>query len=168
MPNRQSGPRRKTAWYDTLVDVSVANAAQVGLDLTSDLSAPDRIGCTATRVILELWADLTVTNTTDAVQVIDIGIGVMSGEAAAASVLPDPDEATDAPAVGWLYRGRSICRLEASKNFYRPGSFKVDIRSQRILGPRVELTLVVDNNSTEGTPATVVLRGLIRTLCKLP
>ena len=168
MPNRMSGVRRGVAWYDLLVDTNLGNAVQVGFDLTSDLSAPDRIGCTITRVLIDLWADLAVTNAGDAVQVVDVGIGVMSGEAAAASVLPDPDVSTDAPVMGWLYRGRMICRQESGLPHYRPGHLVADIRSQRKLGPRVEFTMVVDNNSTEGSTSSVLLRGLIRTLCKLP
>ena len=158
---------RALEWHDTLFDQTLGSAAQAGIDLLSNLARNERSGATITRIILNLMFDAQLTQNQDILQVVDMGIGVFSEDAAVASAFSDPDTEIDQPARGWLYRGRGMVRLEIGENLYEGVRVDKDIRAQRRLDRGV-LYLVVDSNTTEGTSATIVLRGLVRVLMRMP
>ena len=158
---------RQLVWHDNLVDQTVSNGGQVAVDMIPGLSEDDRVGCTITRLIGVVFFHTQLTLTSETVQVIDLGIGVMSADAFAAGAMPDPDQEGDQPSRGWLYRSREVVWYEAGQNRMLPGVFRFDVRAQRKLD-RGTLVMVVDSNNTEGSVATVLMRGLTRTLCRLP
>ena len=158
---------RQLVWHDQLFDETLANNAQKGFDMTPALAVNERLGCTITRIIGTIYCSLGVTIAGDAVQVIDVGIGVIERDAQAANAFPDPDTEADQPGRGWMYRARELCFQETGVPFVSHAVFRFDIRAQRRLD-RGMLMLIIDNNSTEGTPQSVVLRGLTRSLCRLP
>ena len=158
---------RRTRWLDQLADGLIADGAQLSSNLLQTLAMEDRDGSTVTRILLNLWWGAQTGQSSDAWTALDWGIGMVSEDASAAAVLPDPSVNEDSPVGGWLGRGRLMGRFDAGLQSVL-GHVFVDLRAQRKLG-RVELKLIMDNNQI-GAEGAASMRAVwhVRTLVRLP
>jgi len=156
--------RRRRAWSDTIVLVSLASGGTQNFDLLAGLAA------TETKTVSRILIDLTVitsvsTDESEASANIFVGIGVVSAEAFTAGVLPDMPSPTDYPQQGWLY----IANKPWQQAVHTTGvalvtpHFEADIRGQRKVDRGV-LFLTVDNIVLDGS-VTLRVTGRVRALC---
>ena len=91
MTTRRRAARRRSVWLDTLVDTNVADSGADIVDLMGSWDRDDARGLTLARTILELSLIASTAGAADGKQVVDLAIGVVSREAFAAGVVPDPN-----------------------------------------------------------------------------
>jgi len=154
--------RRQTRWVDRNLDMQVASGAQTVLDLVSNIDEDERAGWTLTRLIFCYDLSPIIQGVALGAQVVDIGIGIFSLEAVAAGALPDPATETDYPVTPWLYRCRHRV-LDDTVEGHPPQSFYRDLKAQRRVR-RSQPSIIVDNTADSGTPFSVVLIGICRSL----
>ena len=153
-------------WIDTMVDLNPASGVQQNVSLMTGVSSTqtrfDRM--TLLRTIIGLDIAYEVRDSGDGSQDIALGIGVTSQEAFAASILPDPETATDFPAMGWVWRNRyRVFGFLGNSVDVFTRRLDLDLRSQRKL-ENGEAYLIVTNTNHEGFAATVDITGIIRQL----
>ncbi len=162
------GPRRRTAWIDTLIDESGGSTAQDLASLLGNLTKTESQGYTLTRCIIHLWLSATAIPASVGITRVDLGIGLASEESFAAGVVPDPSVAPDRPINDWVWRDTAIVRTNGDTTVWDAApQLLYDIRSRRRIEDG-ELFLVIDVNSINGTAFTVNTVGLIRCLFLLP
>ncbi len=157
---------RKARWLDNIVSLSNATAGQVSQQLDESLNQDERLGMTIVRIIGELNMFSTTVAGAWGVQHAVGGIGLVSAEAEAAGIFPDPETASDRPVSGWLYRHSSA----VSQNGAGTGvvtRLTFDLRSKRMM-KWGELRYIQDNNPVVGTTFTVFTIGLVRVAVLLP
>ena len=157
-------PRRR-AWADALLDEDLGSG-QLNIDLLASAPAVDTI--TTARLIGRIQVvPVALDATDDAIQIIDMGIQVVTAEAFAAAVVPDPFTQADAPARGWLWRTRMVMLKQNStgtvEDFIYP-LVEFDLGTMRKVD-KGKLVLTVDKQSTAGVAFSVTVIGIIRTLC---
>jgi len=158
--------RRATDWIDTLVALSVATGAQVNVSLMTGVAPINVRRQTLARSIFDIGMTSASVAGAYGVQKISIGIGVVSQEAFAAGVLPDPEVAGDQPSRGWVYR--TVCLVAQNGS----GAQVVygctgDIRAMRKLDDG-EMFFVATSTAVVGTTFTTSLNGIVRQLWFLP
>ena len=156
-----------TLWVDTLFADSIASGGQVVHELDSTVfSVTERRFARATllRTIVRLDIAPTVRDSGEGDQIVDIGIGVTSQEAFAASVVSDPATAIDFPVKGWVWRAR-YRSYAVSTNDQNVDIIRVDkdLRGQRKL-ENGRLFLVADNGANQGDATATQITGIIRAL----
>ena len=156
-------PRRRRQWIDNLMDVDLASGQQTSVSLV-DVPVPDTKGMTLVRVILgfNVRPSTPVLNSTDT-QVFSAGIGLSSADAASASAFADPDNESDQPLGGWMWRWQGLIH----ENPVVPTRIELDLRSQRKL-MYGDVRIIMDNNADQGAAFTIIVVGLIRSLYLLP
>ena len=97
---------RKTKWEDTLLDVIISNGGQSVVALDTGIGTEAAVGMTLVRMILCYDVAPSVPGSVNGQQSLDLGIGLFNIEAAAANVVPDPNQDADYPSAGWIYRCR--------------------------------------------------------------
>jgi len=157
---------RRTKWSDRLLDDTTPSGVQSRFNLMSALDIDERQGITIVRQLITLTIMPSPTNGVVGVQRCDMGIGLVSADAFTAAVMPDPDDATDRPVGGWLWRTR-LGILDDSTQVPVPGLVNVDSRAKRRMSGG-ELSLIVNNSGAQGTAFTIRIVGIIRTLYLLP
>ena len=157
---------RKATWIDTIVSFTVANGAQQLVSLMGGMTPVDSRGFTLTRTIIEV-SFAPPTAVSDGYQVASYGVGLVSQEAFVAGVVPDPDQAADRPARGWVYRGSMLVAGAANMTSHVPARLEKDIRSQRRVDDG-EMIFIMNNGSADGTTFTMTVQGLVRTAYLLP
>ena len=95
---------RRTAWYDTTIDINAATGGAGNQQLMNSLERDERLGMTITRWIGEFSLMSQTIAGAYGVQRISIGIAMLDADAAAAGVFPDPQSSADQPPRGWVYR----------------------------------------------------------------
>jgi len=156
---------RRTAWQDRLVNASITSGGNLENDVMSDLSKDENRGSTIVRVI----GDLTMYSATTAgawgAQNLDIGLGILERDAMIAGIVPDPNNSTDSPARGWLFRTR--CTV-FQNGVGTPIGIKCmfDIRAQRRVNAGT-LAVMYTNTNAIGASFTVLVSGIFRVLYKL-
>ncbi len=160
--------RRTTAWEDTFVAQSLANNARLDQDLLVNVSDADKRGMTVVRILVHLYFTSTAGTPVDGIQKLSMGIQLSSEDAFAANAVPDPNNVTEYPIGGWLYRDVVVVAEAASGiHINPPAEIRLDLRSQRKLD-RSEMMYSVENNALGGTNFSVDANGFIRVLYKLP
>ena len=153
--------RRRRQWQDNLINEDTPSVGQDNAVLLAG-DIDDTKGMTLVRTILRLdvLATSPAIDNVD-VQTVTMGIGMISAEALAISVFPDPNNATDIPLSGWLWRWCG-CIIENS-NGGGIVRIDVDLRTQRkvMYGSPV---LIINNDPQTGTAFNVRTIGLIRCL----
>jgi len=161
--------RRTTAWEDTFISQTLANNARLDQDLLVNVSDADKRGLTVVRTLIHLW----YTSGASAPAVVGSqklfqGIQLASEDAFDAMALPDPNNATEYPIGGWMYRDIIVVNESAvGLHTNAPRELWRDLRSQRKLD-RSEMVFSVENNASSGASFDVDVVGLIRVLYKLP
>ena len=156
-------------WVDTLISVSLAEAAQSSINLLGDLLSNDTQGMTLTRLLMRLTIQqhVSTVGTANETSVYDMGIAVVEEDAAASGVFPDPLVSGDAPPRGWVYRTRIGLTDVAAVPSWDPQFIVEDLRGQRIIG-NGEFVLIHDNNAFIGDGFLMAITGIVRCLFKLP
>ena len=158
--------RRKTQWVDTLIASTLTEASQTTFSLLGDLITYDTEHMTLVRSIVDLqFYPLLSTIEADESNIVDIGIGLASQDAFAASALPDPVTEADAPIKDWVWRHRESI-INRANQFANLVHVLRDLKSSRVIG-KGELYITFDNNSSQGGGFSVTVTGLIRCLFKL-
>ena len=162
------GGRRLTAWDDTFFDLVVASGATSSVALVNNVADPEKRGCTLVRMILDFEFIASAPGVFSGVQRVSAGIMVVSDDAFVGNVMPNPEDASDYPVGGWLWRTQKQVRDETNATGPVPRiGMEKDLRAMRKLD-RAQLVLTVHNESVEGSSFTVGFVGLIRCLYKLP
>ena len=163
-----AGPRRITAWDDEIHEFSLTNSSQTAINLMTNVADPEKRGCTLVRLIIDVVLFPATPGNASGRQIVSLGIGVVSDDAFAAGTLPDPEEESDYPVGGWVYRARkSVFDETLATGLVRPVLIEKDLRAMRKLD-RSTLALIVHNGAVEGTAFTIGMSGLTRSLYKLP
>ena len=157
---------RRTRWVDNLVGTTVSNGGQANDNLFQGTGSVDTQGWTVTRLIGEIALSSATTAGAWGLQLIDIGIGMISSEAISAGAFPDPNIESDKPGRGWMWRAqKTVFQNGVGTSIVVPVT--IDIRSQR----KVEdgtLHIIFNSTNLRGTSFTCDLNGLIRVLVLLP
>ena len=152
--------RRRRQWLDfTIVEDTPSGSQDSNALIRGDIE--DTKGMTLIRIVIGLNIIPTtfVGDSVDA-QLVTLGIGMMSLEATAAGLFPDPQNETEQPVTGWLWRAQYV----AVESPIHPGvRVDLDLRSQRkvMYGQPV---LVVSNDPQQGVAFNTTVIGLIRCL----
>jgi len=156
---------RQVDWQDTQVSEAVVSGAQGSVRVDGSVTDVVARRMTAIRTIISLDVFSTTVAGAYGVQEIALGLGVISREAFAAGVFPDPVEATDKPTRGWLWRTHQAVSQNGTGS---PVVSRIvgDFRGARKLDAGI-LILIVNNTPLTGTAFPILLRGLVRVLFKL-
>jgi len=156
---------RQVDWQDTQISLEIATGAQGSTRVDGSVTDVVARRLTVIRTIIALDVFSTSVAGAWGVQECAIGIGVISREAFAAGVLPDPVEATDKPTRGWLWRTHQCV---SQNGIGTPILVRIegDFRGARKLDAGV-LLLIANNTTLDGTTFTYRLRGLVRCLFKI-
>jgi len=157
--------RRRRAWGDTrFAGAAIGASATVASNLLIGL--PGTTTQTVTRIIGDITFFGIVTDTeVDALNVVEVGIGVVSNEAFALETLPDPGAVGDYPQQGWLYVATQpvIQVVHANGLFRTDARFVFDIRAQRKVDRGI-LFMLFENVAITGAKSLTMV-GRVRALC---
>jgi len=158
---------RPRAWGDTLFNQPVVEgAATINSDLLVDLSPADTI--TAARLVGHLYVTTdNALGVVDGAIMVDFGIQVVSAEAFAAGVTPDPNVSSEGPARGWLWRDRCLVINAVGAgpiDWHYVSELKFDIRTMRRVD-RGKLILSTTARLAHGTAYNTKFVGIVRALC---
>ena len=166
---RAGGAARRTAWDDELVNTVVVNGGTtVAIRLMNNVADAEKRGCTVVRMIMGVDLLAEPPGVVSSTQRFTMGVGMISDDAFAGSVFPDPDTDSDFPVNGWMHRSVHSIRDELlATGVIATVRVDRDIRSQRKV-ERSTLALFVQNTNTEGAGNSIRITGLVRVLYKLP
>ncbi len=153
-------------WIDTNLNNDVAVAATGFLSLMTDVSAPETrlTQMTLLRTIIGLDLARTTHDSGEGSERLAIGVGIASQEAFAAGSLSDPEDSSDFPTRGWVWRASyRIFGFAADQPAIFTRRIDLDLRSQRKL-ENGESFCTFQNTALEGTSGVVRVLGLIRQL----
>jgi len=106
----------------------------------------------------------TVHDSGEGSELVDVGIGLASQEAFQADVLADPDNESDFPLRGWIWRCRyRIYGFIANDPAVFNRHIEMDLRGKRKI-ENGELFLSLVNTAQEGASGTVNIAGIVRCL----
>ncbi len=157
---------RQMDWIDTRIGLQAATGAQNNTDVDGGNTQVVQRGTTIIRTIISLDVYSISVAGAWGIQVVDLAIGVTDREAFSASVLPDPNQDTDKPARGWLWR-TSVVVSQNGVGGQVLHPVRADIRGARKLDLG-RAYIVMNNTTVLGTSFTAEVRGLVRVLMKLP
>ena len=132
-----------------------------------NVSDTEKRGCTIARTIMHLWFWPSSPGGANGIMLVDLGLSVVSDDALTAAAVPEADTSGDFPLTGWLYRDEIAIIDSIDSNDNSPVELFKDLRTQRKMD-RAALVLHVEGNSGTGTAFNVQVRGLVRTLYRLP
>jgi len=157
---------RLTDWVDTRVGLTVTAGSQDNTRVDGGSVQTTLRGITIVRTILAFGAFSTSVAGAWGIQQLDMAIGIVTREAFNAGIFPDPNSATDKPARGWIWYGQMLVSQNGvgTKIVH---TLNGDIRGARKIENGV-VVFIVNNTSLAGTNFSVQIRGLVRTLVKLP
>ena len=160
---------RTPYWADNIVleNVPVSGGSD-NVDLFPGLSRDERRGITVVRLLIDLQVSPLVLDGVNAQQLAMMGIGVSSFEAfAVAGALPDPNQETDRPPRGWLWR--SVLKVaHVPDALVMPVRAQADVRAKRRVDDGVLFLRIINVDRTGVTPFEIAVDGLIRVLYLLP
>ncbi len=154
-----------TLWIDTVLLNDIAAAGQDVRSLMTGVSSGETrlAGMTLLRTIIRVDIGAVVHDQGEGDCIVHLGIGVTDQEAIAASVVPDPETASDFPVRGWVWRANyRVQSFAADQPVVHIREIDKDIRARRKLD-NGESFMVTTNVAGSGTPSMRV-SGLIRQL----
>ena len=161
--------RRRRAWADTIINVSLANNGSHLVNLLTGLAAADTK--TVSRILVDITGFLAATDQSEAAAIVHLGIAVASEEAFDSGIdsLPATDVTTDYPQAGWIYVASKVV-LQGLPIISGGGgptrmlaTFKEDLRGQRKVDRGV-LYLAIRQRALTSTLTTPIY-GRVRALC---
>ncbi len=160
--------RRRRAWVDFIFNLSLADGAALqSQDILFDMA-----DAFTTVTVARLIGQITITPDdpdaaiTGAMRVVQ-GIGVVSAEAHAGNVVPNPSVTTEFPALGWLWRDLSVTQKQNASGTMESWSYpvmKFDLGANRKVDRGI-LFYTADSTTVTGSGFTVRITGLIRAMC---
>jgi len=169
MVSRRRGNRRRLAWADDFVNVSIVSGGTGLLSvLNATLPTADQTNSTLVRSIICLnVAPVSASGVDENAQLIHVGIGVASTPAVGqgGAAVADPSAAGEEPLFGWVWRCRYWIR-ETEGQQVPSLLITEDIRASRKIESG-QPYIRAENDPGSGTPFTVRVVGLIRTLYML-
>jgi len=153
-------------WIDTVMNLDVGSGAQGAQDLAVNFTSEQtRITqMTLMRTIIRLDLAYTVHDAGEGSQRLSIGFGIESQESFGAAIHPNPNNGSDFPVRGWIFRGvYRIFGFAADQPAVYNRAVDEDMRSRRKLENGVSF-VVIDNDPLEGVAATVRTFGVVRQL----
>jgi len=157
---------RRSRWIDALVNITVASAGQNRQTMFPGVGQEQLRNATIVRTIGDLYMNSTTVADAWGVNMMDLGLGVISQEAIASVVFPDPNDADDYPVRGWLFRKR-CAMFQNGVGTMIVQSCSFDVRSQRKLDTG-QYFLIANNTALDGSTSTYRLFGSVRTLVLMP
>jgi len=154
---------RRRAWSDTRFNGAVLSDEAVSIsDLLFDAPTSDTL--TVVRILVDLQLSHIVTQAADAANVVDIGIGVSSTEAAAIgpSALPEPAVSTNYPPRGWLYAATKEVRFVVDTES-TTAHFQADLTAMRKVDKGFLFLFIQQVGVT--LSASLTITGRVRVLC---
>ncbi len=161
--------KKQTFWADQLEDRIVVSSGQGVTDHLGQFSdAITRINkLTLLRTIICHDYSYTIHDSGEGSAVLDIGIQVVSREALAAGVHPDPETELDFPTKGWIYRCRhKLHGFAADQASVDVRTVFRDIRAQRQINNGTVLTTYT-NTPDSGTASSLHVVGITRMLFRV-
>ncbi len=162
---------RKTVWSDILVNSTIANGAQSGVDLTGEFDErSERRGLTLTRLLIDICLiGNAVSEAVSGHSQLTMGVAVLDSDAFIGAIFPDPQSQDDQPPRPWVWRTSQLVASAQSDGVFPgvPRLIKADIRSQRMLGMG-QLVLIMHNQTLTGTAFSIRAHGIMRGLYLLP
>ncbi len=149
----------------------VSAAAPTIVSLLDGMSNNDKRASTITRMLFRLFGFESSLNEGLAMSTVYMGVGIASQEALALgeTALPDINVFSDRPRLGWYTRDHMMVP-SSSASVIAPiplGVIRSDVRSMRKL-ENGELYLTMASSTVLGLGFDVAIRGLVRTLVRLP
>ncbi len=160
---------RRTAWVDDTTDISLASGSTSIQNPMAEYTE-DKKGLTVTRIICTIMGRAGVeTQAAIGFQRLAVGIGIAGFDAIeqGAASLPDPNQESQFPPTGWLYRGIKILSAGVDAAASSWVNWDLDLRAQRKL-LYGDIFLRLDNANVQGTSFTCRLHVLTRVLVRLP
>ena len=150
-------------WVDKLISEDTVSGTQDSDDLLATPSQFDKFGLTLVRTILQLTFRPTTLFAAVGLQAYDVAMALLEQDAASANVFPDMSFADDSPGRGWIYRNRVMVEDHTTAGAIVPTSQRLfaDLKGMRKIND-MELFLLFENNSAQGTSFTVHAEGLVR------
>ena len=156
-----------TLWIDTLVNSDVGNGATSTISLSGEFAAQQDIRLvrlTLLRTIVRLDAAYVVHDAGEGSQRLAIGIGLTAVEAFSGGTTSDPEDASEFPTRGWVWRG--VYRLfgfAADQPAVSVREIDLDLRSRRKVENGI-LYMTMNNVALEGVAASIKVLGMVRQL----
>ena len=98
---------------------------------------------------------------------VDMGIGIASVEAFGLGAVPDPENISEFPPRGWVWRRRAVVVDNSASGGLTVTEINVDLKGRRLVDEGV-LYLVTTNTNINGVGFSVSGIGNIRVLLTLP
>ena len=164
----RAGPRRLTAWDDTMFNNSLADENQDIQELMTDVSDDQKRGCTLIRSLVHMQYMAGIPGAVSGISLVTFGIALVSDDAFAASIVPDTEQQADFPVLGWIFRDRvTVFDETLATGPIPPADVRLDLRSQRKLD-RSSLVWIAIAQGRDGTAFNIQQTGIVRCLYKLP
>jgi len=162
------GQRRRSLWFDTTIDITLASGTENFVDLTGvALETETRLSrLTLVRTIVGIDIAYSVHDAGEGSQQCAFGVCVVGREALAAGVasMPHPNVSTDHPALPWVVRAQyRIFGFAADQPAVFTRRVDLDIRSQRKI-ENGENVFIATNDPEEGVATSVLFSGMVRSL----
>ena len=150
--------RRAFAWFDHMASFQVASGASLSSDLSNDLTAADKRGCTVTRILATIHVRPTLI---DLGQLFTFGFAMIHEDQVDR---PDPEVSTDQPS--WLLRDQVRVIMSDLEDGSQIRRLNYDLSAQRKFpGPSHVLRGMWQNNAGGGSAVEVDV--LTRVLCRM-
>jgi len=158
---------RRTRWIDSSISFDVASGGQNTQTLFPGIGPDDLRDSTIIRIVARLYVSSISVAGAWGIQMLAMGIGVISQEAIGAGIFPDPVNPVDFPVRGWLYKGNVGLSQNGSQANPLWTELLLSLKSQRKLDTGQPI-LIVDSTPHAGTAFTSRVAGSVRTLVLLP
>ena len=156
-----------TLWIDTLVDSDIGSGATATISLSGEFTTQQDIRLarlTLLRTIVRLDAAYVVHDAGEGSQRLAIGIGLAAVEAFSGATTSDPEDASEFPTRGWVWRGvYRVFGFAADQPAISVREIDLDLRSRRKIENGI-LFLTMNNVALEGAAASVNVLGMVRQL----
>jgi len=156
-----------TLWIDNRIDQDTASGATSQINLIGEFPAFETLRLarlTLLRTIIRLDIAYTVHDSGEGSQLIAMGIGIASNEAISGSVTSDPEDPSEHPTRGWVFRGMwRAFGFAADQPAISVRPVDLDLRARRKLENGIPF-LSINNTAQEGVAAAVNVAGFVRML----
>ena len=156
----------KTLWEDTLLDIQVGSGGQTQQTLVASFSNEEMrlAGLTLLRTIIGLHVAHLVHDSGEGSQKVSLAIGIAEQDSFATAALPDPQNSSDRPVRGWIWRAQYVTYgFAADQAAVFDNRIDKDVRSRRKLD-NGECYIIVANDPDQGSTGTIGVIGLVRQL----
>ncbi len=156
-----------TLWIDTMIDSDVGNGATATVNLIGEFPAFETLRLarlTLLRTIVRLDIAYVVHDSGEGSQRVSMGAGVASNESLSGGTTSDPEDGSEHPTRGWIFRGVwRVFGFAADQPAISVREVDLDLRARRKLENGIAF-LSINNTAQEGTAAAINVSGVLRML----